>query len=327
MSDVNWRLLIRRRDHTFAAPVPEMTAKYGVPNACTTCHEDRTPEWAAAAMDAWYGDGDRRRRAMRVADAFYLAGAKDTASLPALASLAVDRTHGMLVRASAAEFIGQVFGAAAGRAQQGARTGPSQTSLHGAAPPAAPASTADAAIAPDLARRLVNSLIGAANDPEPTVRAVAVRSLGIIGDRHAVVPLVARLRDDVRTVRTAAAEALMWIGVTSLPPPAGDVLARAQDELAASLTTFQDVVASHATRGLLESERGRQDEAARALDTALELDPQHVRARVFRGMVAARSGQLREAIRHWETAKKIDPAYPNLDRLIAEAQRQSGQPR
>jgi len=47
MSDVNWRLLIRRRDHTFQPPVPENTAQFGIPNACTTCHDDRTPEWAA----------------------------------------------------------------------------------------------------------------------------------------------------------------------------------------------------------------------------------------------------------------------------------------
>ena len=48
MSDVNWRLITRRRDHTFQPPVPEMTVRFGVPNACTTCHEDRSPEWAAS---------------------------------------------------------------------------------------------------------------------------------------------------------------------------------------------------------------------------------------------------------------------------------------
>ena len=31
MSDVNWRLLIRRRDHTFQPPVPENTAQFGIP--------------------------------------------------------------------------------------------------------------------------------------------------------------------------------------------------------------------------------------------------------------------------------------------------------
>jgi predicted CXXCH cytochrome family protein len=341
MSDVNWRLMIRRRDHTFAPPVPEMTAKFGVPNGCTTCHDGRTPEWAASTMDKWYGDGDRRARAMRVADAFYLAGAGDPASLPSLASLAVDRSHGMLVRASAAEFIGQVYVTALGKTGQGTRSGPSQTSLEGDArgseDPRLPSGDVDVVaglqsrvaepVTPELTTRLVYSLIGSMADPEPAVRAVAVRSLGLIGDARATMPILARLRDEVRTVRTAAAEALMWMNVTTLPGGAGEVLTRAQDELGASLAAFPDIVDNHATRGWLESQRGRQDTAAHALDTALALDPQMVRARVYRGIVAARSGQLAEAIRHWRDAKKIDPAYPNLDRMIAEAERLSGQPR
>ena len=82
MSDVNWRLLDRRRDHTFQPPVPEMTAAFGVPNACTTCHDDRSPEWAATQMDQWWGDGERRRAAVAVADTMYRAGSGDATVLP-----------------------------------------------------------------------------------------------------------------------------------------------------------------------------------------------------------------------------------------------------
>jgi lipopolysaccharide biosynthesis regulator YciM len=131
----------------------------------------------------------------------------------------------------------------------------------------------------------------------------------------------------VRTVRTAAAEALLWMNITTLPGNAGEFLARAQDEFGASLAAFPDVVGNHATRGWLESERGRQERAAQVLDTALALDPQYVRAHVYRGIVAARAGELAAAIKHWRTAKKIDPEYPNIDRMIAEAERQASQPR
>jgi predicted CXXCH cytochrome family protein len=333
MSDVNWRLLIRRRDHTFSAPVPEMTAKYGVPNGCTTCHEGRTPEWAATMLDKWYGDSERRARAMLVADTFYLAGAGDAAALPGLASLAVDRSRGMLIRASAAEFIGQVYlaastsaGSSSARSSSAAgliRAAPSQTSVEGTRiekPTIANASAPSA----ELTTRIVNTLIGAINDPEPTVRAVAVRSLGAIRDRRAIMPVVSRLRDEVRAVRVSAAEALLWMGVSTLPGTAGELLTRAQDEYGGSLAVFPDIASNHATRGWLESERGRQSDAAHALDVALDLEPKYARAHVYRGIVYARTGQLGEAIKHWQTAKSIDPDYPNIDGLIEEAKRQSG---
>jgi hypothetical protein len=252
----------------------------------------------------------------------------DSASLPTLASLAVDRTHGMLVRASAAEYVGRVYVPAAGRAAQPVRTGPSQTSTEGQKPADAGRNVgsgdrAGEAVSPELQTRIVNAMIGAANDPEPTVRASAVKSLGTIGDRRALMPLVTRLKDEVRTVRSAAAEALLWMGVSTLPGAAGELLVRAQDEYAAALNTFPDVVSNQATRGWLESERGRQEEADRVLDTAIALDPEYPRAHVYKGIVAARMGRYADAIKHWQAARRLAPDYPNLDRLIEEAQRRT----
>ncbi len=105
MSDVNWRQLVRKRDHTFQPPVPENTARFGIPNACTTCHDDRSPEWATRQMNEWWGDADRRGKAVTLADTMYRASSGDVSTLPALARLAVDRSQGLLVRASAAEVL------------------------------------------------------------------------------------------------------------------------------------------------------------------------------------------------------------------------------
>jgi predicted CXXCH cytochrome family protein len=324
MSDVNWRLLIRRRDHTFAAPVPEMTAKYGVPNGCTTCHEGRTPEWAMKTMDEWYGDRERRRRAMQVADTFYLAGNQDVASLPGLASLVLDRGRGMLVRASAAEFIGRVFAVANGQGDDPASTGRAQTSVEGASTSTPRPQLDTPAIAAPLRRKVVNALIGALADAEPAVRASALKSLAAIGDRAAAMAMIARLLDDVRLVRVHAAQGLLQMGIAQLPPPGDAPLQRAQEEWAQGLSAFPDMATNHTMRGWLESQRGRQLEAGRALDTALALDSKNVRAHLYRGIVYARRGELSEAIKHWQTARSLDPSYPNIDRLIEEAKRQSG---
>ncbi len=44
-----------RRDHSFRIPRPDQTVDYGTPNACNTCHTDKSPEWAAAAVVENYG--------------------------------------------------------------------------------------------------------------------------------------------------------------------------------------------------------------------------------------------------------------------------------
>lgn len=39
--------------HTFRFVGPEMTDKYNIPNACNTCHQDKSTAWAAAELRKW----------------------------------------------------------------------------------------------------------------------------------------------------------------------------------------------------------------------------------------------------------------------------------
>jgi hypothetical protein len=338
MSDVNWRLLIRRRDHTFEAPVPEITAAFGVPNACTTCHDNRSPEWAATQMDQWWGDGPRRQAAVTLADTMYRAGSGDASVLPALARVAVDRKQGAVVRASAVEFMEQLALGTAGMRSADAQ---SQTSFvrpqapgprpqaPGPRPQASSATLQGTGPGPQgggmpavLTAAQVNALIGAAADPEPMVRAQAVNALLATGQRDRIIPpLVARLADSARVVRARAAEALLSLGIAQLPGAAGAALARAQDEYAHALMDFPDVAANHAALGWLESERNHVERAHAALDTAIRLDPRAVRPLVIKGVMAARAEDFVAALEWWRKAKALSPEYPNIDQLIAEAER------
>src|SRR4051794_41431941 len=45
----------RRHDHGFRVPRPDLSARFGVTNTCNDCHADRTPAWAADAVERWYG--------------------------------------------------------------------------------------------------------------------------------------------------------------------------------------------------------------------------------------------------------------------------------
>jgi hypothetical protein len=44
-----------RHDHSFRIPRPDRTISLGTPNACNSCHQDKSPEWTAAAIQRWYG--------------------------------------------------------------------------------------------------------------------------------------------------------------------------------------------------------------------------------------------------------------------------------
>lgn len=313
MSDVNWRLLTRRRDHTFQSPVPETTAAFGTPNACTTCHDDRSPEWAARQMDAWWGDGARRKASAALADTMYRAGSGDAAVLPELARLAVDRTQGLLVRASAVEFMQQLALGIAGASNAMSQTAFAAYDSATPRPQRAPVT---------LNRQQINALIGAASDPEPTVRAHAVAALLATGNRDQVItPIIARLVDAARVVRVRAAEALLTFGVVELPGPAGTALTRAQDEYLQSLRDFPDVSANHAAIGWLTSEKNDIATAHAALDRAIALDPRAARPWVIRGIISARQGRFADAVGVWRKAKQLDPSYPNIDQLIAEAEK------
>jgi predicted CXXCH cytochrome family protein len=315
MSDVNWRLLMRRRDHTFRAPNPAMTASFGVPNACTTCHDDKTPEWASKQMDEWWGDRARRQKDLAMAEVMYRAGSGDASILPDLGRLAIDRTQGALLRASAADYIARML---LGGSLEGQSKVQSQTSLATGA-----AASRRIGLAPDAVKpELVNMLIAAAADPEPIVRAAAVRALAATGQTARVAPpLTARLVDQARVVRARAAEALLTLGIAQLPGAAGEALRKAQDDYAASLEAFSDSAANHASRGWLESERGRVEAAQQALDQAIQVDPGFARPYVVKGVLAARAGRYQEAVDLWKRARSLEPTYPRIEALIAEGEK------
>jgi Flp pilus assembly protein TadD len=152
------------------------------------------------------------------------------------------------------------------------------------------------------------------------VRATAVRSLGLFDDAKLIPVLVAHLVDPARVVRVRAAEALLNMSVGALEGSAGQALAAAQDEWVESLRSFADMAQNHITLSRLASARGRPEQALDELRTAARLDPSDARPHVSLGVLAARAGRYDEALQQFRKAKALAPAYPNIDRLIAEAE-------
>jgi predicted CXXCH cytochrome family protein len=94
-----YMVIDRRHDHSFRIPRPDLSAKLGTPNACNDCHADKSPEWAAAAVERWFGPN--REGFQNYAEAFHAAwnGSADAAAL--LGNVASNQDTPAFARASA----------------------------------------------------------------------------------------------------------------------------------------------------------------------------------------------------------------------------------
>ena len=93
----------RRRDHGFRVPRPDLDAATGAPDACTACHADRDPAWAAAEIARRFPASTHRGASF--ATAFAAARQDPAAQADALIGLAGRADLAGIVRASALDLL------------------------------------------------------------------------------------------------------------------------------------------------------------------------------------------------------------------------------
>ncbi len=93
-----------RRDHSFRVPRPDMASVTGAPDACTDCHADKNPDWAAQTIATWFPQGKWQRPHY---GATLAAGQRNPqAAAPRLLALAQQDDQPALVRATALWLLG-----------------------------------------------------------------------------------------------------------------------------------------------------------------------------------------------------------------------------
>ena len=89
----------RRHDHSFRIPRPDLSGKFGLPNACNDCHTDKPAGWAATAVDRWHGPN--RKGFQTYAEAFHAARTDRSDAAALLAVVASNRSAPSIARATA----------------------------------------------------------------------------------------------------------------------------------------------------------------------------------------------------------------------------------
>ena len=100
MPTQNYMVIHARQDHSLRVPRPDLSQSLGSPNACTQCHADKKPAWAASAMDKWYGKAWRERP--HYGTTLHAGETRGAPALPGLLELAASPTAPAIVRATAA---------------------------------------------------------------------------------------------------------------------------------------------------------------------------------------------------------------------------------
>ena len=160
-----YMVLDARRDHSFRVPSPHLSLKLGTPNACNQCHQDRSVQWAADAVERWYGRDAKGEP--HFGEALFAGRTGLPGAVPKLLDLAQDEGAPGIVRASALALLS--------RYSSPESTGVIRDALANSDPLIRIAAAAAAEVVEPGTR--LELLFSALNDPVRAVRLEAVRAL------------------------------------------------------------------------------------------------------------------------------------------------------
>jgi predicted CXXCH cytochrome family protein len=93
-----------RYDHSFRVPRPDLSVKYGMPNACNNCHTNKPSKWAADAVIKWFGP----IRKYHFAEDLIPGSKQDLNSEAHLVKLFGDTSVPNIIKATAVNYLGSI---------------------------------------------------------------------------------------------------------------------------------------------------------------------------------------------------------------------------
>ncbi len=338
-----------RPDHSLRVPRPDLSVKLGTPNACNACHTDKSAQWAADRVAAWYGS--KRRQDPHYGEVFAAARAGQPDAGQALARLAADAQQPAIVRATALVSLSAYPGI--GIAERISATRDADAEVRAAAAyslDAAPATQRLYALGPLLrdpvrgvriaAARSLSSLPAAQIDAALRPAFDAALSEYIAAQNVSLDMPGARLNLAVvhqNTGRPDLAEA-QYLAALKIDPdftPARANLAQlynqtgrnadAERVLTEGLKRRPDIGELQYSLGLLLAEERRLPEAARALEQAARLLPQRARVHYNLGLALQQLGRRQPAEQALLRAQQLAPRDPDTLYALAVFYAQAGQ--
>lgn len=304
-----------RPDHSMRVPRPDLSVKLGTPNACNRCHTDRSTQWAADAVEKWYGP--QRSTDVHFGEALHagrsgLPGAED-----ALVKLAGDDTKPNVARASALSLLRRYPSPASVRAiQRGLEDDDPLVRLSALR---------------GLELLEPKDRLGPAypllNDPIRAVRIEAARVM-------ASVPRSMMTREQREVLNRAIAEYVESQRVNADRPSAHLNLGvlytqsgkfdKAEAAYRTALRVDPSFVQAYVNLADLYRVEGRDDEGERILREALEIAPRNADVHQALGLLLVRHKRMPEAVKALAQSATLRPENPHYSYVYAVALNTTG---
>jgi predicted CXXCH cytochrome family protein len=298
MPTTTYMVVDPRHDHSFRVPRPDLSVKLGVPNACTRCHADRPPAWAARQVESWYGRTPRGYQHYAEALAAAQTGAPGATEL--LSAVARDGDQPAIARASAIGRLGPAPGTGGlDVVRSGLKDGDPLVRRAAAA--------ALESVGPPLRVELLAPLL---DDPVRAVRMEAARALaGLPRERLTDAQQTALergLAEYVAAERFNAdrPESQLNLGLLYA---AQRRLAEAEAALRAALVVDPRFVPAAVNLADLFRAAGREAEGEQVLRDILKQDPRSAAAHHALGLLLVRQKRMPEAMPELEAAARLAP--------------------
>jgi predicted CXXCH cytochrome family protein len=287
-----------RHDHSMRIPRPDLSVKFGTPNACNYCHADKPAEWAADAIAHWFGP--ERKGFQTYAEAFHAAWNDRADAENLLAAVAADGETPDIARASAlielAPFISQ---ANADLARRGLANPDPMMRIA--------AMDMVANVPPAQVWPLIAPLL---RDP---VRSVRIRAANLL----AAVPTERQPQADRGNFESAAAELVSSLRLNADRPESRSSLgsfyarrghaAAAEVEYKAALRLSPQFAAASINLADLYRQLGRDGDAESTLRKAISASPENAAFHYSLGLTLTRMKKRDGGIGELRRARELEP--------------------
>jgi tetratricopeptide (TPR) repeat protein len=288
-----------RRDHSMRVPRVDYTAKFGIPNACTTpCHENKSVRWSDNAVVKWYGPVRARGNEYVAALDAARRSAPDAERL--LRAAVLNRQFPAMARATALVHLRELLSDTSIDALQ-AGVSDSDALVRAAA-----ARALEALPEPDRFR-LGRPLLG---DPIRLVRASAAASLAgtppelVSSSDSAALDLA--VREAVAVESAVAERPEAHLNLSNLYLRLGRA-AEAAEELRTALRLDSRSIAARVNLADLYRGQGREADAERILREAIAIEPNAAEAHHALGLLGIRLRRYDEALASLGRAHQLRP--------------------